>query len=46
SMQGNRAQVVMMIPSQDMVIVRLGWTSGKYPTNTNFSDILKTVTDS
>ncbi|MGK0221604.1 MAG: CubicO group peptidase (beta-lactamase class C family) [Limisphaerales bacterium] len=46
SMQGNRAQVVMMIPSQDMVIVRLGWTSGKYPTNTNFSDILKTVTNS
>ena len=43
SMQGNRAQVVMMIPSQDIVMVRLGWTSGKYPTNTNFSDILKTV---
>ncbi len=37
---GNRKQVVMVIPSQETVIVRLGWTSGSYPTNTNFSEIL------
>ncbi|TDF39664.1 class C beta-lactamase-related serine hydrolase [Alteromonadaceae bacterium M269] len=33
AMMGNRSQVVMIIPSQNAVIVRLGWTSGYYPTN-------------
>lgn len=39
-MMGNRKQVVMIIPSKDIVIVRLGWTSGNYPTEDNFSKIL------
>lgn len=37
---GNRKQVVMVIPSQETVIVRLGWTSGGYPTSVHFSEIL------
>ncbi|MCC2604503.1 serine hydrolase domain-containing protein [Planctobacterium marinum] len=36
-MMGNRKQIVMIIPSQNMVIVRLGWTSGSYPTEENFA---------
>lgn len=39
-MMGNRKQVVMIIPSQDMIIVRLGWTSGSYPTETNFAQLI------
>jgi hypothetical protein len=37
---GNRQQLVMVIPSADMVIVRLGWTAGRYPDNENFKRIL------
>ena len=37
---GNRQQLVMVLPSLDAVIVRLGWTSGRYPVNENFSRIL------
>ena len=38
---GNRKQVVMVIPSESMVIVRLGWTHGSYyPTNSNFSKLI------
>jgi CubicO group peptidase (beta-lactamase class C family) len=40
SMQGNRGQLVMIIPSKNTAIVRLGWTSVKYPTNKNFAEIL------
>ncbi len=40
AMMGNRSQVVMMIPSKNMVIIRLGWTAGRYPTNENFKQIL------
>lgn len=39
-MMGNRKQVVMIIPSEDLVIVRLGWTSGHYPTEANFARIV------
>ncbi|MCB1670800.1 MAG: serine hydrolase [Gammaproteobacteria bacterium] len=38
--QGNRQQWVMVIPSQDTVIVRLGWTAGYYPVNRQFARIL------
>jgi CubicO group peptidase (beta-lactamase class C family) len=38
---GNRQQLVMVIPSAEAVIVRLGWTSGAYPVNANFSRILQ-----
>jgi CubicO group peptidase (beta-lactamase class C family) len=41
--QGNREQRVMIIPSKQTVIVRLGWTKGRYPTNRNFTEILETL---
>ncbi len=37
---GNRQQLVMVVPSADAVIVRLGWTGGRYPVNDNFSRML------
>ena len=40
AMQGNRAQVVMLVPSRQAAIVRLGWTAGEYPTDTHFARIL------
>jgi CubicO group peptidase (beta-lactamase class C family) len=39
AMNGNRAQTVMIIPSRNLVIVRLGWTSGFYSVNDRFSEI-------
>ncbi|XOV78324.1 MAG: serine hydrolase domain-containing protein [Aestuariibacter sp.] len=39
-MMGNRKQIMMMIPSHNTVIVRLGWTSGHYPTEENFVALL------
>ena len=39
-MMGNRKQIVMIIPSENMVIVRLGWTSGDYPVEKNFTRLL------
>jgi len=41
--QGNRQQVLMVVPSAEAVIVRLGWTSGSYPVNDNFATILAAV---
>lgn len=38
--QGNRQQNMMIVPSKDLVIVRLGWTAGRYPINQNFSEII------
>jgi len=40
SAQGNRQQYLMVIPSLDLVIVRLGWTAGAYPVNERFSEII------
>ena len=40
AMQGNRAQIVLMIPSRGLVIVRLGWTAGGYPYNDTFAALL------
>lgn len=40
AMQGNRKQRVMIIPSKDMVIVRLGWSAKGYPTDENFKRIV------
>jgi hypothetical protein len=37
---GNRQQLVMVVPSRDVVIVRLGWTAGSYPDNDNFARLL------
>ena len=40
AMSGNRAQVVMTVPSESTIIVRLGWTQGRYPVDTNFKELL------
>ena len=40
---GNRQQLVMVFPSQKAVIVRLGWTSGRYPVTDNFAKILNSL---
>lgn len=37
---GNRQQIVMVFPSQDAIIVRLGWTADSYPIAENFTRIL------
>lgn len=37
---GNRQQFVVVVPSADAVIVRLGWTAGRYPAGENFGAIL------
>ncbi len=46
AMTGNRQQVVMIIPSLDMVIVRLGWSPGRYPTSSNFAELISVVVNS
>ncbi len=45
AMSGNRAQTVMVIPSAQAVLVRLGWTSGRYPLNKNFTELLGVLAD-
>lgn len=40
---GNRKQVVMVVPSEQTVIVRLGWTAGAYPDNDNFAELLRVI---
>lgn len=40
AMQGNHRQSVMILPEQDAVIVRLGWTAGDYPADANFARIV------
>jgi len=37
AMQGNRKQVVMVLPEHSMVIVRLGWSPADYPIDRNFA---------
>jgi len=44
--QGNRQQYLMVVPSMQAVIVRLGWTSGNYPVNEQFARILSAVATS
>lgn len=39
-MQGNRRQRVMISPSTDTVVVRLGWSATRYPTGENFAELL------
>lgn len=40
AMSGNRQQTVMVVPSKHAVLVRLGWTSGDYPMEQNFAELL------
>lgn len=40
AMMGNRHQTVMMIPSQNTVLVRLGWSKTDYPMASNFRLLL------
>jgi CubicO group peptidase (beta-lactamase class C family) len=40
AMLGNRGQVVMIIPSRRVVIVRLGWSAKDYPVNERFAAML------
>ena len=37
---GNRGQRVMLVPSQQTLIVRMGWSSVKYPDNERFAQLL------
>ncbi len=37
---GNREQIMMVIPSESLVIVRLGWTDGRYPADARFAEIV------
>ncbi|QDP01442.1 serine hydrolase domain-containing protein [Thalassotalea sp. PS06] len=43
SMSGNRSQIVMVIPSKEMVIVRLGWSAESYPTSDKLAKIVELV---
>jgi CubicO group peptidase (beta-lactamase class C family) len=43
AMMGNRHQSVMIIPSLDLVLVRLGWTAGDYPMQENYRVILNEI---
>lgn len=40
AMQGNRAQIVMIVPSTHTVLVRLGWTAGEYDFDKRFAALL------
>ncbi|MEM9622502.1 MAG: serine hydrolase [Pseudomonadota bacterium] len=40
AMTGNRQQSVAIIPSRQVVLVRLGWTAGRYPMTTNYRTLL------
>jgi len=41
AMNGNRQQTVMVIPSRDVVLVRLGWSAGDYPMPAHFAKLLQ-----
>jgi len=43
AMMGNRQQSVMMIPSENIVFVRLGWTAGDYPMAQNYKKLLQVI---
>jgi CubicO group peptidase (beta-lactamase class C family) len=43
AMLGNREQVVMMLPSLQAAIVRLGWSSTEYPVDMNFARIINAL---
>jgi len=38
--RGNREQVMMVAPSLDMIILRMGWSAESYPVNETFREII------
>ncbi|WP_167854766.1 serine hydrolase domain-containing protein [Mangrovimicrobium sediminis] len=40
AMSGHNGQEVVIVPSRDTVLVRLGWTQGTYPMEARFADLL------
>jgi CubicO group peptidase (beta-lactamase class C family) len=45
AMTGNRGQVVMIVPSENAVLVRLGWSASSYPIGDNFAALLDGLRD-
>lgn len=43
AMLGNRGQVVMLLPTLNTVIVRLGWTAGSYPKSEKFAPLQRAI---
>lgn len=43
AMSGHNGQVVMIIPSLDLVFVRLGWSSGQYPVNQRTRTVIESL---
>lgn len=43
AMAGNRSQSVMIVPSRDAIIVRLGWSKEAYPDVERFSRLLEAL---
>ena len=43
AMKGNREQKVLLLPEQDALIVRLGWTAGRYPLDDRAGRILRAL---
>ena len=43
SANGNRQQYLMIVPSADTVVVRLGWTSGAYPIGERVAQIISAL---
>jgi len=39
AMSGNRGQSVMILPTEQAIIVRLGWTPGEYPLNERMGEL-------
>ena len=43
TMHGDRRQSVMIVPSENAVLVRLGWTKGSYPMEQNYRKLLDAI---
>lgn len=43
AMMGNRKQSVMIIPSENVVLLRLGWSKGDYPMESHYQKLLALV---
>lgn len=41
--EGDREQRLMVIPSENLVIVRIGWSKAQYPADSNFSEIVSAL---